>query len=263
MFRNLKLAMFIFSVISCLPYFSGLCAENPAPGVFSCGNLEELKAEYFKDNHYNEFVDYLSSNKEKLSPGCINYYKAFARYSQLKYLEEKQLWDDYFTNGNTYRDQILESAKKVISETDTSSPLRLKGQLLLWQFYRDQQNTFGEQGLDELTADVSAYAKATDDPALIKGIADELLSFDEKQGARVIYKLYVDKLASGKIGDPELKSVGAGFYKDGNLELAETVYDIYIERISKNLAPEKLVPELFEIASLFVYKPQGNGLASD
>ena len=262
MFKNLKLAVFIFSVIFWLPYFSGVCAENATPGVFSCGNLEELKSDYFKDNRYNEFVDFLSSNKDKLSPGCIDYYKAFTRYSQLKYLEEKQLWDDYFANGNTYRDQILENAKKVISETDTSSPLRLKGQLLLWQFYRDQQNTFGEQGLDELTADVGAYAKAADDPALIKDIADKLLASDEKPGARVIYKLYVNKLASGKISDAELKSVGAGFYKEGNLELAETVYDIYIERISKNLAPEKLVPELFEIAGLFVYKPQGSGLAS-
>lgn len=265
MLKNLRLAVFVLSVFFWAPVFLRAAAENTVPKAPCCENLEELKADYFKDNRYNEFVDFLNNykDKNKLSAGCINYYKALSRYSQLKYLEEKQLWDDYFANGNTYRDQILENTKKVISETDSSSPLRLKGRLLLWQFYRDQQNTFGEQGLDELTADVSAYAKAVDDPGLIKDIADKLLASDEKPGARAIYKLYVNKLASGEISDTELKIVGAGFYKEGNLELAETVYDIYIERISRGLAVEKLIPELFEIANLFVYKPQGSGLASN
>lgn len=259
MLKNLRLAMFVLSVLFWAPVFSKATAENTVPQAPSCANLEELKADYFKDNRYNEFVEFLSNfkDKNKLSPGCISYYKAFSRYTQLKYLEEKQLWDDYFANGNTYRDQILENAKKAVSETDSSSPLKPKSRLLLWQFYRDQQNTFGEQGLEELTADLNAYAKAVEDPGLIKDIADTLLASDEKQGARAIYKLYVDKLASGKISDAELKGVGAGFYKEGNLDLAETVYDIYIERISHNLAVEKLIPELFEIASLFTYKKTG------
>lgn len=259
MLKSLRFMVFIISVFLWTPVFSKATAENTAPGVSCCENIEELKLNYFKDNRYNEFVDFLSNfkDKKKLSAGCINYYRALSRYTQLKYLEEKQLWDDYFANGNTYRDQILENAKKAIAETDSSNVLRLKSRLLVWQFYRDQQNTFGEQGLDELTADVSAYAKAANDPGLIKDIADKLLAYDEKAGARAIYKLYVDKLASGQISDAQLKSVGAGFYKESNLELAETVYDIYIERISKNLAVEKLIPELFEVASLFVYKPTG------
>ncbi|MFA7294230.1 MAG: hypothetical protein WC060_02195 [Candidatus Omnitrophota bacterium] len=264
MLKNLRLALFVLSISIWAPVFSRATAENVAPGTFSYENLEKTKSDYFKDNRYNEFVDFLGTFKDKnnLPAGCINYYKAFSRYSQLKYLEEKQLWDDYFANGNTYRDQILENTKKAISETNSSSPWRLKSRLLLWQFYRDQQNTFGEQGLDELAADVGAYAKVADDPGLIKDIADKLLASDEKSGARAIYKLYVNKLASGKISDAELKSVGAGFYKEGNLELAETVYDIYIERISKNLAPEKLVPELFEIAGLFVLSRPDNGRSS-
>jgi len=259
MLKKLNIVVFVFSIFSCGVAFSQTAVEDTLPKVSCCPNIEELKSDYFKDNRYNEFVDFLSNFKDKktLSPGCLSYYKALSRYSQLKYLEEKQLWDDYFTNGNTYRDQILENAKKAIAETDTSSPLRPKSRLLLWQFYHDQQNTFGEQGLDELTADVALYAKAVDDPALIKDIADKLLASDEKTGARSIYKLYVNKLAAGKISDAQLKVVGAGFYKEGNLDLAETVYDIYIERISKNLTVDKLIPELFEIASLFVYKAAG------
>jgi len=251
--------LFIISVLLCPPVFAQTTAENTAFGIPCCENLEELKLNYFKDNRYNEFDDFLSNFKEKdkLPIGCINYYKALNRYAQLKYLEEKQLWDDYFANGNSYRDQILENAKKAISETDSSNCLRLKSRFLLWLLYRDQQGTFGQQGLDELMADVSAYAKTENDPILIKDTADKLLASDEKALARAIYKLYVNKLTSGQISDAQLKGVGAGFYKEGNLELAETVYDIYIERIIKDLAVEKLIPELFETASLFVYKPTG------
>jgi len=259
MLKSLRFAAFVLITFFIAPVLSKAAAEDPVTKAPCCVNLDQLQADYFKDNRYGEFVDFLSSykDKEKLSAGCINYYKALSRYQQLKYLEEKQLWDEYFADGNTYRDQILEGVKKAIAETDTSSPLRPKSRLLLWQFYRDQQNTFGEQGLDELIADVDAYSKATDDPGLIKDIADKLLASEEKSGSRAIYKLYVDKLASGKISDAELKNVGAGFYKDGNLQLAETVYDIYIERISKSLPADKLIPELFEVASLFVYKPTG------
>jgi len=259
MLKQLYFAVFILSVLFCAPVFAQTPSENVVTKVSCCPEIEELKSGYFKDNRYNEFVEFLNNfkDKKKLPAGCISYYKALSRYTQLKYLEEKQSWDDYFANGNTYRDQILENVKKAIAETDTSNSLRPKSRLLLWQFYRDQQNTFGEQGLEELTADVSVYAKAVNDPELIKDIADKLLAYDEKAGARAIYKLYVEKLASGQISDVQLKAVGAGFYKDGNLDLAETVYDIYIERISKNLPVEKLIPELFEIASLFVYKATG------
>jgi tetratricopeptide (TPR) repeat protein len=257
MLKNFRLTVFILSVFISFPAFSQDAPTSAASASSCCAELEELKADYFKDHRYIEFVDFLNKYKNKALPGCLNYYKALSYYNQLKYLEEKQLWDEYFAEGNTYRDQILENAKKAIAETDSSSCLRPKSRFLLWQFYRDQQATFGEQGLDELIADLSEYAKTANDPGLIKDIADQLLALDEKAGARTIYKLYVNKLASGQISDPQLKSVGAGFYKEGNLDLAETVYDIYIERISKSLAAEKLIPELFEVASLFVYKQTG------
>jgi len=259
MLKNLRFIVFILSVFIWVPVFSQPAAENSAPRTSCCENIEEQRSNYFKENRYNEFVDFLSNSKEESNfpVGCASYYKALSRYAQLKYLEEKQSWDDYFANGNTYRDQILENAKRAVTETDTSSCLRPKSRLLLWQFYHDQQNTFGQQGLEDLIADVSAYAKVVDDPGLIKDIADKLMAYDEKVGARTIYKLYVNKLVSGKMSDSQLKTVGATFYKEGNLELSEIVYDIYIDKITNNLTVDKLIPELFEVASLFVYKQKG------
>jgi len=248
----LRSAILFLSVLISVP--AVYCAQPTG-----CSALDESKSKYLAANQYNEFVGFLDNFKEKdqVNPLCLDYYKAQARYLQLKYLEEKQSWDDYFANGNTYREQLVQNAQKVIDQADIGNPLRPKARLLLWQFHSGQQDAFVQASLDDLIADLNAYAKVKSDPELIKNIADALLACAEKTKARQIYKLYVDQLVAGKITDAQLKSVAAGFYKEGNLELAQTVYDIYIEKISRNLAPEKFTQELFEIASLFVYKQTG------
>ena len=263
---NFKFRVVLFSISFLMLVFSpsvasqvntptGFCCASCA----GCASLENEKIEYFKENKYSEFIDFLDNYKtaNKLNKSCINYYKAFTRYTQLSYLEEKQSWDDYFANGNNYRDQIVDNAKKVIAETNASNCLRPQSRFLLWQFHRGQQDAFREQALIDLIIDLKAYAGATKDYLFVKNIADSLLSSGEKLKARELYKLYVDKLLEEKITDLELKTIAAGFYKEGNLELAEAVYNIYIERTQKSLSLDKFIQELFEIASMFIYKPTG------
>ncbi|MCX5699641.1 MAG: hypothetical protein NTX01_08080 [Candidatus Omnitrophica bacterium] len=263
MWANFIFTVFIFSTSLCTFAFSQPVAvqDNTLTGYCaSCASFENEKIKYFKENKYSEFINFLDSYKiaDKLNQSCINYYRALARYTQLKYLEDKQSWDDYFANGNIYRDQLVESAQKVISQTDSANCLKAKSRLLLWQFHRDQQDAFAQQALEDLVTEVKVYAKlAAADLDLIKEVADKLLAYEEKSKAREIYKLYVEGLAAQKMTQAQLKSAAAGFYKQGNLELAENIYDIYIEGISKGFTPDKFIPELFEIASLFVYKPSG------
>jgi hypothetical protein len=149
------------------------CAQTSA-----CSAIEESKTKYLAANQYNEFVGFLDNfkGKDKVDPLCLKFYKAQARYLQLKYLEEKQSWDDYFANGNTYRQQLVENAQKVIDRADTGNPLRPKARLLLWQFHYDQQDVFAAQALDDLITDVNVYAKEAGDPELVKNIADKLLA---------------------------------------------------------------------------------------
>lgn len=255
--------VFVKSFLIFLSIFLSVPLVYSAPQV-NCSNIQASEEKFIADSQYNEFIASLDSLKEKDKANqlCLNYYKAHARYLQLKYLEEKQSWDDYFANGNTYRDELEKNAQQVVAQADASDPLKVKSRLLLWQFHNGQQDAFTAQALDDLILDINTYAKLPVDPDLIKDIASNLFTAGEKPQARKIYKLYVDQLVAEKITDPELKNIAAGFYKEGNLELAESVYDIYIERISTSLAPEKLIPELFEIASLFVYQPHGDGLAS-
>jgi len=253
----LKNALICLSIILGFP--SVFFAQTPDAGAVSCcGNLEEAKTQYLAENKYNEFVDFLNNpkDKDKTQELCRDYYKAQARYLQLKSLEDKQSWDDYFANGNTYREQLVENAQKVVAQAPSGNCLKVKSRLLLWQFHSGQQDAFAQEAMDNLIADTQAFGGSSD-PGLIKEVADTLSASGEKSKARSIYKLYVDGLVSRKMTAEQLKAAAAGFYKQGNLDLAQSIYDIYIEEITKTLAPEKLSAELFEIASLFVYRQTG------
>ena len=259
MFAFLRCVVIFLSIIFLMPatFFAQPVAQKYNSG---CPSIEEAKSKYLALNQYNEFIDFLNNfkDKDKSTQLCLDYYRADTRYLQLKYLEDKQSWDDYFANGNTYRDQLVENAQKVISQADSANCLKVKSRLLVWQFHRDQLDAFSQQALEDLVTEVKVYAKsAAADVDLIKEVADKLLAYEEKSKAREIYKLYVEGLVTQKMTQAQLKSVAAEFYKQGNLELAQSIYDIYIEGAAKTLASDKFIPELFEIASLFVYKPTG------
>ncbi|MFA5005438.1 MAG: tetratricopeptide repeat protein [Candidatus Omnitrophota bacterium] len=231
-----------------------IALDTSAAGCTAC---EALKSDYYKDNRYGQLFDFLDAykNKSKALAPCLDYYKALARFDQLKYLEENQSWDEYFSQGNTYREQIVDSANKAVSGSPCGEAVQLKGLLLLWQFHQDQQDAFAEQSLEDLSRALSECAPAVKDPQAIKVIADKLMAYGEKLKARQAYKLYVDKIVTQETKDADLKGIAADFYKDGNLSLSESVYDIYIARITQSLPKEQLAKEMLEIAGLFVYKP--------
>ncbi len=83
------------------------------------------------------------------------------------------------------------------------------------------------------------------------------MSYGEKGKAKEVYKIYVDKIVNSDIKDDQLNSIALGFYKEGNLDLAQTVFDVYIEKITKSTPKEKLIPILIDIAKLFSYKDEG------
>ncbi|MDD5730837.1 MAG: tetratricopeptide repeat protein, partial [Candidatus Omnitrophica bacterium] len=221
--------------------------------------LEVVKEVYFKDDKYSGFVDLLNSlmqEKKSLEP-LLDYYIGLARYSQLKFLEEKQLWDEYFSQGNTYRQQIEESLQKAISASGAKDPLTVYSRLILWQFHRDQQDVFHEQALTDLMNAALEYAKDAKDITPVKVAADKLLSYGEKAKSKQLYKIYVDKIATSDRKDEELAGIALDFYKKGNLDLSELVYDIYMQRAQKSLPKEKLIPFLSDIAKMFSVTNEG------
>jgi TolA-binding protein len=224
-----------------------------------CDDFEELKDIYFKENKYSEFVVLLKSlsEKNKTIEQCVNYYIALTRYSQLKYLEEKQIWDEYFNQGNTYRDEISTRLESVVNTTSAKCALKPYARLILWQFHRDQQDVLHEQALLDLMNSTIEYAKDSQDTLPIRTVADKLSSYGEKGKAKELYKIYKEKILASDITEEELRKNALDFYKEGNLELSQSLYDAYIERISKSAAKEKVIPALIDIAKAFAYKDRG------
>ena len=215
--------------------------------------FEELADLYFNENKYNEFVEFLNSSakqKKTLEP-TIDYYIALCRYYQLKHLEEKQSWDEYFSQGNNYRDELTKSAQKTIDSLGPADVLGVYARLILWKFHRDQQDALSEGALSDLMNSVLTYAKDATNLVPLKDVASQLMSYNEKAKAGQIYKIYVDKIVASNIKEDELNTIASGFYKEGNLELSEGLYDVYIERITKSTPREKLIPILIDIAKLF------------
>lgn len=220
--------------------------------------FEELKEIYFKDNRYTDFIEFLKSlsQKNKISQPFTDYYIALSCYHQLKYLEDTQKWDEYFSQGNTYRDELTQGAKNAIDATTAKDALHLYAQLVLWQFHKDQQDVFSAEALTDLTNSVLEYSKAGGDIRPIKEIADKLLSLGEKGKSRELYKIYAQRLIASDIKDDALRAIALGFYKEGNLDLAESIYDVYIDRITKS-GPQKSIALLIDIAESFAYKDKG------
>jgi len=217
--------------------------------------FEDLTDLYFNENKYNEFVVFLNSliiQKKELEPQ-VNYYIALGRYYQLKHLEKTQDWDEYFSQGNTYREQITDSLQKTITSLPSQDALNIYAKLILWKFHQDQQDAFSESALSALVSSTLGYAKEAGNFVPLKDVADELLVYGEKGKAKEIYKIYVDKIVTSDIKDEQLNNIASDFYKEKHLELAEAIYDVYVDRAVKSIAKEKLIPILMDIAKKFSY----------
>lgn len=218
--------------------------------------FEELKELYFKDKKYTEFIEFLKSleaKKEALAP-FTNYYIALSRYHHLKHLEEGQAWDEYFSQGNTYRDEIVSSAEKAVNSTGATETLNIYAKLLLWQFHSDQQDAFHEQALTDLMNSTLEYSKGAGDLKPVEVVAGRLSAYGEKGKAKELYKIYIEKLADSSVKNEELASLALTYYSENNLDLAEPLYDVYIERAVKAAAKEELIPLLADIAGKFSLK---------
>lgn len=221
--------------------------------------FEEVKDLYFQEDKYSQLVELLKSlsqQKEALGP-FTDYYTALARYYQIKHLEEAQEWDEYFSQGNSYRDQLTAAAGKAIDSTNPKDALNIRSRLLLWQFHKDQQDAFVESSLADLMQAISGYAEDAKDLKPIREAADKLLAHGEKGKSKELYQTYANKLTGSVKEAQELEALALGFYKEGNLELSLRLYDVYIERIAQTYPKEKLIPILINIARNFSSQDEG------
>jgi hypothetical protein len=180
--------------------------------LFAQENLEVLKDQYFKDNKYSEFIDYLKDLNKKSPSAQISYYVALTRSRQLKYLEETQNWNDYFSFGDSYRSQIIEELKNSISPT-VLDKLGIYARCLLWQFYKDQDDAQEEGAREDLISSAIKYAAENKDIEPVRFVADTLFGYGNKGHAKKLYNIYVQKLIESETNEDKLKEAAVDAYK--------------------------------------------------
>jgi hypothetical protein len=194
----------------------------------------------------------------KKSPSAqISYYVALTRSRQLKYLEETQNWNDYFSFGDSYRSQIIEELKNSISPT-VLDKLGIYARCLLWQFYKDQDDAQEEGAREDLISSAIKYAAENKDIEPVRFVADTLFGYGNKGHAKKLYNIYVQKLIESETNEDKLKEAAVDAYKKENLSLSTTIYDAYIEKITKSYTNDKSMPILIAIAKDFLYKDKGS-----
>ncbi len=216
--------------------------------------FEELKDEYFSDNRYAEFIQRIQDSfpGNRAMALYVNYYTALARYQQLAYLEKTQKWDEYFDQGNEYKAEIENNARKVVENSQPDDPLNINGRVLLWRFHREQQDPGHQEELQALLKAVQEYAQTAEDMSPLKNAGDSMLLNGEKTKAEGVYRLYAEKLALTAGGAEEVRKFARRVYREGNREFSQVLYTAYIDHIAKTYPLEQVIADLNEIADLFI-----------
>ena len=216
--------------------------------------LDELSELYFIERRYGQLIDFLRKLEKKKIPPCdlaVGYYIGLCRYHQLKYLEETKNWQEYFDLGNAYRQELFVETEKLAQACpDTSSGVR--AQALNWLQHKAQNDAQAGISLTKLTELVNNYVQTNpQDIEVIKEVADSLSKQEEPALARLTYNLYINQLLSIEKSPLRLQSIAEGALKEGNLNLAELIYDRYIELIKGSLAKDNLANELTAVIKQF------------
>ena len=217
-------------------------------------SLDMLSEMYFGQHQYNSFVEFLKKLAKKKPPVCsvpVSYYISLCRYHQLKYLEETKNWKEYFDQGNNYRQELFSEAQEIVRACPESA-CAVRAQLLSWLQHKAQNDSQMEGSLTKLIAMAKDYgAKGSPEIEIIKQVADNLREQQETALAKGIYNLYVKGLIEVEKSPLSLESSAEDALKGSNIDLAEIIYERYIDLIKNSLAKDTLAQELIVIIKNF------------
>lgn len=255
----------VFSTIAAADRFSELEA-----GIGSSATTAGLDAQFqelidiaVKQNRFQElhaFLKTLGTNKVFANTPLLNYAQAISYFQELRYLEEHKMWEEFFDNREPYTAQILSRIEKIENLQPLVNPLLLKSKIMEWELVKDnpQQSYIV---LEELYALSKEYAAAAQNGQVVKDIAEELNRQKETTYSRKLYALYIDALAKNDSAIEELKHTALDFLKEKRIDLAVSLYDTYLDKLTKSThEPGYVIQEMLASAELFAHTGWKEGL---
>ncbi|MDD4910604.1 MAG: hypothetical protein PHR44_08030 [Candidatus Omnitrophica bacterium] len=196
--------------------------------------IDELRGVYFGLNQYNEFVDFLKSmlpEAKESEKAAVAYFIALTRFTQFGFLETNKMWDEYFNKGDDFRKEFTENLQFAIEHISRSDILLPEALFLKWKFLKREGGAEDNTILEELFSALKHYSQQTKDIESIRGMADRLKQEGADASARSVYALYARKVDSTVKSPDEIKEKALQALEEGSVELAQALFDSFIERI--------------------------------
>jgi len=228
------------------------CILNFGFYLFAQETLEEQKEKYFKEKNYSEFIAHLEELKRKNPENfTIDYYLALSQYWQLKDLEEKKLWEEYFNLRSNYLDRIIKETENASKKAEDPK-ICLEAKYLNWLMHKELNNEKKDIVLKELIDLASNYTKKGRDSFILKEMAKRLQMENESFASLNLYNLYVKALIESDIPLEQLRQEADNVYREDDIYLSTQIYDQYIERLIKEgFLKEEIYKNLISIIKKF------------
>jgi tetratricopeptide (TPR) repeat protein len=226
----------------------------------SLSAIESLLDVYFNENNYDECYRYLESLTKKGFDKSAELYfdMALTRSEEIAYWQQTKNWEEVYDKAADYKKEITDNLDKAESFTADKPDVLLGVKYLRWQTIGEDDPDRAFALFNELVYTAKSMPSSPAILDMIKQIADDLSSFEDKSMARRFYEIYVSKLSESHLSKEELKASADKFLNDGNAFLAKSLYEAYLDQLADNKA--LWAKEMVAVADKFIHTGREEGL---
>ncbi len=179
--------------------------------------------------HYEKLLLEPQGDKAK-----IYYFMALARQREIAYWKEIKNWEGIYDKASLYKKDILNSLNQAQGLTGDDVGLLLSIKYLKWQVVSEDDSDAAGGLLNDLINTAKEKASSLGDIEMVKSIGDELSFSEDKNPARRLYDVFLEKISQLHLGAQELKSMADGFSSADKAYLAKALLSLYFNELKED-----------------------------
>ena len=218
-------------------------------------DLGKLSQEYAAKSDYDGFYQYLNTLPKT---GEVYFYLADVRQQQIQYWQKTKNWEGVYDKAQGLKKEILANLDRAERTIKNNPAVFFKIKYDRWSVLKDEDPDRAAKLFNDLVA--FAKEKAGDAATLkaVKEIADACSKLEDKNLSRRLYEIYVAKISSSNLTKEERKSEAEKFLEVGNLFLAKSFYEAYLNPLTGSR--DLLAKAYVEVADKFASPGTREGL---
>lgn len=214
----------------------------------------------FSSRHdYNKFYEQLEQllRQGGQDKGLIYFYMARAKQEQIAYWREIKDWENIYGKAAVYKKEILEDLLKAQDAAGDDDILFLRIKYLKWQALSGDESDLAVGAFNDLVNTAKEKVTGPESIEVLKSIADDFSSLQDKIFSRRLYDVYLEKQGLLKLPSERLKTLVDEFLAQGDAYLAKAASELYFSQLTDHSI---LAGELALLADKFAINDAGIGL---